>query len=50
MDWLDIMRSLWNWTQRRVRAHPVLRCFQDAAGLDFNGQAIVGVRPLNYEA
>lgn len=32
------------------RAHAVVLCPNDATGLDFHGQDISGLGPLNYEA
>jgi hypothetical protein len=33
-----------------MRAQPVVLCIQDTTELDFNGQQIDGLGPLNYEA
>ena len=33
-----------------MRAHSVVLCIQDTTELDFNGQRIVGLGPLSYEA
>ena len=37
-------------TERRMSEHPVVLCLQDTTSLDFNGQDIAGLGPLNYEA
>jgi len=36
-------------TERRMSEHPVVLCLQDTTSLDFNGQDIEGLGPLNYE-
>ncbi len=48
--WRDILAPHWEQTQVRMRAHPVVLCIQDTTELDFNGQEIEGLGPLNYEA
>ena len=40
----------WARTAERMRAQPVVLCIQDTTELDFNGQEIDGLGPLNYEA
>ncbi len=37
-------------TERRMAAQPVALCIQDTTSLDFNGQNIDGLGPLQYEA
>ena len=49
-EWHNIMQPHWNCTQQRMREHKVVLCIQDTAELDFNGQEISGLGPLNYEA
>lgn len=36
-------------TERRMGEHPIVLCLQDTTTLDFNGQDIEGLGPLNYE-
>lgn len=50
VEWADILAPHWAQTQRRMSAHPVVLCLQDTTELDFNGQQIEGLGPLNYEA
>jgi len=50
VDWRDILAPHWQKSQQRMRAQPVVLCLQDTTQLDFNGQAAIGLGPLNYEA
>ncbi|MGX8942507.1 IS4 family transposase [Symbiopectobacterium sp. Eva_TO] len=49
-EWRDILQPHWQRTQERIREHEVVLCIQDTTELDFNGQQIQGLCPLNYEA
>lgn len=48
--WTDILAPHAACTQARMAEHPVVLCLQDTTELDFNGQQIEGLGPLNYEA
>jgi hypothetical protein len=48
--WEAILAPHWARTQERMRSHSVVLCIQDTTELDFNGQEIAGLGPLNYEA
>lgn len=48
--WERILAPHWTSTQERMRKHSVVLCIQDTTELDFNGQEIAGLGPLNYEA
>jgi hypothetical protein len=50
VTWQGIMAPHWERTERRMGAHPVVLCLQDTTELDFNGQKVRGLGPLNYEA
>jgi IS4 transposase len=50
MDWRDILAPHWECSQARRREQRVVLGLQDSTELDFNGQAIEGLGPLNYEA
>ena len=50
VEWRDILAPHWAQTQVRMGAHPIVLCVQDTTELDFNGQDIEGLGPLNYEA
>lgn len=50
VDWQAILAPHWERTRERMRAQPVVLCIQDTTELDFNGQEIDGLGPLNYEA
>lgn len=50
VTWEAILAPHWARTQERMRAHSVVLCIQDTTELDFNGQEIDGLGPLNYEA
>lgn len=50
VDWQAIMEPHWNCTQQRMSEHEVVLCIQDTTELNFNGQEIVGLGPLSYEA
>lgn len=49
-EWHDIMQPHWRSTWERMREHAVVLCIQDTTELDFNGQDVSGLGPLNYEA
>lgn len=50
VEWEAILAPHWARTAQRMRAQPVVLCIQDTTELDFNGQEIDGLGPLNYEA
>lgn len=50
VTWQGIMTPHWERTEKRMSAHPVVLCLQDTTELDFNGQKMRGLGPLNYEA
>jgi hypothetical protein len=50
LDWRDILKPHWKNTQIRMKAHKIVLCLQDTTELDFNGQSIVGLGRLSYEA
>lgn len=50
VDWRKIMVPHYAQTVQRMRRHAVVLCLQDTTELDFNGQDIVGLGPLSYEA
>lgn len=50
VDWREIMAPHYAQTRHRMREHSVVLCLQDTTELDFNGQDIVGLGPLSYEA
>jgi len=50
VDWREILQPHWDCTRERMREHAVVLCLNDTTGLDFNGQNISGLGPLNYEA
>ena len=50
VTWEGILRPHWARTIERMGAHDVVLCIQDTTELDFNGQEIEGLGPLNYEA
>lgn len=50
VSWEGILAPHWASTQARMRGEPVVLCIQDTTELDFNGQEIAGLGPLNYEA
>lgn len=49
VEWEAILAPHWERTEERMRAQPVVLCIQDSTELDFNGQEIDGLGPLNYE-
>lgn len=49
IDWREIMAPHWLRTEARMGVHAVVLCLQDTTELDFNGQDIAGLGPLNYE-
>lgn len=50
VDWRDILAPHWHNTATRMAEHPVVLCLQDTTELDFNGQNIVGLGRLSYDA
>ncbi|WP_232444632.1 IS4 family transposase, partial [Burkholderia ubonensis] len=50
VSWEGILAPHWASTQARMRSQSVVLCIQDTTELDFNGQEIAGLGPLNYEA
>ena len=50
VGWRDILAPHRAASLRRMSAEAVVLCLQDTTELDFNGQAIDGLGPLNYEA
>lgn len=50
IEWEAILAPHWQSAEARMRAHRVVLCLQDTTELDFNGQRIVGLGPLSYEA
>jgi hypothetical protein len=50
IGWDDVMGAHWDATKKRIAQHSVVLCSQDTTDLDFNGQQIQGLGPLNYEA
>jgi hypothetical protein len=50
VTWDAILAPHWERSQERMRAQQVVLCIQDTTELDFNGQEITGLGPLNYEA
>lgn len=49
-DWQDILVPHWQASAARMAQHPVVLCLQDTTELDFNGQNIVGLGRLSFEA
>ncbi|WGG52071.1 IS4 family transposase [Rugamonas sp. DEMB1] len=50
VTWQGIMAPHWERTEQRMAGHRVVLCLQDTTELDFNGQKVRGLGPLNYEA
>ena len=50
IGWEAILTPHMQCTEVRMRQHPVVLCIQDTTELDFNGQEILGLGPLSYEA
>ena len=50
VTWEGILTPHWERTEQRMLAHRVVLCIQDTTELDFNGQKVRGLGPLNYEA
>ena len=50
VTWEAIMAPHWERTELRMSAHPVVLCLHDNTELDFNGQKVRGLGPLNYDA
>jgi hypothetical protein len=49
-EWHDIMQPHCRRTHERMSRESVVLCVDDTTELDFNGQEIEGLGPLNYEA
>jgi Transposase DNA-binding len=47
--WESILAPHWESTQERMRTRSVVLCIQDTTELDFNGQDIDGLGPLNSQ-
>ena len=50
VTWDGILAPHWARTMERMAAHKIVLCIQDTTELDFSGQDIDGLGPLNYEA
>ena len=50
VGWSDILAPHFRSSVQRMSTQPVVLCLQDTTELDFNGQDIEGLGPLNYEA
>jgi hypothetical protein len=50
VSWEKVLAPHWQASQVRMAQHKVVLCIQDTTELDYNGQAITGLGPLNYEA
>ncbi len=50
VTWQGIMAPHWERTEQRMAPHPVVLCIQESTELDFHGQKITGLGPLNYES
>lgn len=50
LGWQTVLAPHIAQTEARMRQHPVVLCLQDTTELDFNGQDILGLGPLSYEA
>lgn len=50
VEWRGILEPHWMRSRQRMGEHPVVLCPQDTTELDFNGQEMAGLGPLNYEA
>lgn len=50
LEWQNILQPHIDCTLKRSQHHSVVLCLQDTTELDFNGQLIEGLGPLNYEA
>lgn len=50
VTWQGIMAPHWERTEQRMVPHPVVLCIQDSTELDFHGQNVTGLGPLNYES
>ena len=50
VEWEAILSPHWARTEQRMRTQSMVLCIQDTTELDFNGQEIDGLGPLNYEA
>jgi hypothetical protein len=49
-DWREILGAHCHSTTERMSALPVVLCLTDTTELDFNGQTIMGLGPLSFEA
>src|SRR5260370_21337322 len=49
IEWHGILQPHWERTRERMAEHGAVLCLQDTTELNFNGQDIAGLRPLNYE-
>ena len=49
-SWDKVLAPHWQASQARMAQHQVVLCLQDTTELDYNGQDIAGLGPLNYEA
>ncbi|BAE75629.1 Transposase for transposon Tn5 [Sodalis glossinidius str. 'morsitans'] len=47
--WNRVMEPHWQASQARMGQHEVVLCLQDTTELNYNGQDIEGLGPLNYE-
>jgi hypothetical protein len=50
VSWDDVMAAHWRASAQRIAQHPVVLYLQDTTELDYNGQQMEGLGPLNYEA
>lgn len=50
VTWDGILAPHWSRTMERMATQKVVLCIQDTTELDFSGQDIDGLGPLNYEA
>jgi hypothetical protein len=48
LDWRDLLAPPGEGSQARLREPRVGLCLQDSPDLNFNGQALQGLGPLNY--
>lgn len=49
-DWREVIEAHGRCAVQRMAGLPVVLCLHDTTELDFNGQTIQGLGPLNYEA
>lgn len=50
VSWRDVLEAHGQATVRRMSAEAVVLCLQDTTELDYQGRAMRGLGPLNYEA